>query len=47
MKGKDIAIIILSVISIVELIIIFSLTHTETPKEPIYTEPKWENIKTN
>ena len=46
MKGKDIAIIILSIIAFIELIIIICLLPVKAVEEVKDTSPQWENIKT-
>jgi len=46
MKGKDIAIIILSIIAFIELIIIIFLLPVKTIEEVKDTSPQWENIQT-
>jgi len=46
MKGKDIAIIILSIIAFIELIIIICLLPIKTVEEVKNTSPQWENIQT-
>lgn len=49
MKGKDLAIIILSIIAVIELIVIVFLIPVKTVEEVKDTNvnPQWENIKIN
>ncbi len=46
MKGKDIALIIVSIIAFIELIIIMFLLPIKTIEETKNTEPGWTNIHT-
>lgn len=45
MKGKDIALIIVSIIAIIELIIILFLIPFKSIEEVKDTSPQWENIR--
>lgn len=47
MKGKDIALIIISIIAFIELIIIIFLLPMKAVEETKNTEPQWQNITTS
>lgn len=46
MKGKDIALLIISIIAFIELIIIIFLLPMKAIEETKNTEPQWTNLQT-